>query len=96
MISALVTEASKENNIILNWVLYINYLIWFKKNKVQALINSDSKVNVIISIYTLKLGLQVCHTNIRTQKIDGFTFKIFKMVLASFQIKDSTGRAGFF
>lgn len=48
-------------NIILDYILYINYLICKKRNNndVEALINFRNKVNIIILAYTLKLGLQV-------------------------------------
>ena len=46
--------------------------------------------------YTSRLGLQVYRTNIGAQKIDGSTFEIFGMVLASFQLEDKLGRARFF
>lgn len=26
-------ETSKENDVVLNWILYIYYLIWFKKKQ---------------------------------------------------------------
>ena len=48
---ALVTEANKENNIVLDWVPYIHY-------------NSGSEVNAITSAYALKLGFRVYQTNI--------------------------------
>lgn len=35
-------------------------------------------------VYSAKLGLKVWPTNIRTQKIKCFIFKIFEMVLADF------------
>ena len=46
--------------------------------------------------YTSKLGLKICYINVRAQKIDGFTFKIFGIVIASFQIEDKIGKARFF
>lgn len=58
--SAPITGASRENEIVLKKILYIYYLLYFckdKKNKVQALINFASKVNVIILAYGLKLDL---------------------------------------
>lgn len=63
-IFALITKASKENDVTLNWIPCICYPIWFKKNKIQALIDSGSEFNAIILVYILKLGLKVCHTNI--------------------------------
>ena len=48
------------------------------------------------SAYASKVGLQVYITNVGAQKIDGSTLKIFRMVLASFRVKDKLGRAQFF
>ena len=38
----------------------------------------------MISAYTSKLGLQVYHTVVKAQKIDGFTLETFGIVLVSF------------
>ena len=46
--------------------------------------------------YASKLGLKVCPTNVGAQKINGFTFETFEMVLASFQVEDKLGRPWFF
>lgn len=46
--------------------------------------------------YILKLGLKIFHTNVRAQKIDGFIFKMFGIVLPSFQVKNKRERAYFF
>lgn len=62
---ALVTKASKKNNIVLKRASCIYYPVWFKKDKVKALINSGSKVKAIILAYALKLGLKTCSTNVR-------------------------------
>ena len=78
------TEANQENVVVLDWVPCICYPIWFKKNEVQALIDSGSKVNVMTPKYALKLGLKVRPTDVGVQKIDGFTLEMFRMVLASF------------
>lgn len=80
----MVTKASKKDNMMLKRVSYIYHFIWFKKDKVRLLINFDNKINVIISVYTSKLGLNTRHTNVRTQKIDRSTFKTFEMLLANF------------
>ena len=57
-------EASKGNDVILDWVLCIYYPIWFKKDEVQALINSNNKVNTMTPAYTSKLSLRVCQTDV--------------------------------
>ena len=93
--SAPVTEAS-EKDIVLDRVSCICYPIWFKKNKVQALIDSGSEINAMISGYAAKLGLKARLTNVWAQKIDSSTFKTFGMVLASFQVEDTLERARFF
>lgn len=62
----LVIKVSKKN-VVLARVPYINYLLRFKKNnknKMRALIDSASKVNVIIPAYALKLGIEVCQINV--------------------------------
>ena len=54
-----ITETTQE--IILNGIPYIHYLVLFQKNKanIQALINSSNKVNMITLAYIFKLGLKV-------------------------------------
>ena len=82
-----------------NWVLYIYYPLRFrkdKKNEVQALINSSSKVNIMMLAYALKLGLKICRINVGAQKIDGSILKTFGIVLASFQVEDKLGKIRFF
>lgn len=90
-----IIKASKEN-IVLDQVFYIYYLIQFKKNKIQAPINSNSKINAMIPAYSSKLNLKIYCINIKAQKIDGSIFEIFKIFLASFQIKNKLRKAQFF
>lgn len=45
---------------------------------------TGNEFNAMTSSYTLKLGLRVCHTNNKAQKIDGSILKTFGIVLASF------------
>ena len=54
------------------------------KNNIQALINLSNKINTITSSYILKLGLKIWKTNIKAQKIDSFSLKLFEIVLTSF------------
>lgn len=58
----------------------------FKKNQVevQALINSDNKVNGIIWLYITKLGFKIHATDIEVKKLDGFILMTFNMILNSF------------
>lgn len=98
MISILITETYKKAytitltliidnfTLLLERVLCIHYLMRFKKDqaKVQVLINSDNKVNVMILAYTAKLGFKARSSNIKIQKINNSIFKMFEIVLASF------------
>lgn len=71
----------------LDWLLYIYYLLHFrkdKKNKMRVLINSGSKVNTMTLKYDAKIGLKICHIKIRAQKINGSIFDMFEIVFASF------------
>ena len=56
----LVIDTSKKD-IILDYILYIYYLIYFQKssNNVEVLIELSSEIYTITLIYTLKLGFQV-------------------------------------
>lgn len=71
----LINEISKK--VILKKILYIYYLIWFKKDKIKALIDSNNKTNIIIPANKIKLGLKICHINVETYKIKIFIFAIF-------------------
>ena len=96
--SLLVTEASKEEYLFLERVPCIHYLLRFCKNtaRVRALMDSGSKVNAMSLAYKSTLGLKVYHTDVKAQKIDGSTLKIFGMVLASFQMEDKLRKVRFF
>lgn len=65
---------------------WIHYLVQFKKDKikVQAFLDSYNEVNIMTLAYTAKLCFKIQSTNVKTQKIDGFTFKTFEIILASF------------
>ena len=74
----------------------IHYLVQFKKNKVQALINLRSEVNAINPAYAKKLGLRVRQTDVRAKKIDGSYLNIFGIVIASFLLQNKLGKVRFF
>lgn len=93
------TEASKEDDVVLNWVLSTHYPLHFckdKENQVLTLINSSDEINAMISAYVSKLGLRVCRTNVKAQKIDSSTLKTFGIILASFQVEDKFRNTWFF
>lgn len=64
---ALITKISNKKGKILAKVLYIYYLLCFQndRNKIQALINSDNKVNTIRLAYGLKLGFKLCQISLK-------------------------------
>ena len=85
--STSVSNPSMEaKEVILKQELCNQYPVKFRKNKetVQALINSDSKVNAMTLAYAAVLGLKVCSIAVEALKIDGSFFMTFSMVIASF------------
>ena len=81
------TEVNNEDEVALARIPCIYYLLRFRKdnqNKVQALINSGSKVNMMTPAYASKLGLQVCQTKVGAQKINASILETFEMILTSF------------
>lgn len=54
--------------LLFDGMLYIHHLMRFKKHqpKVQALLDFDSEVNVMLSAYASKLDLKICLINIET------------------------------
>ena len=54
----LITDTIKKK-LILDCILYINYSLCFWKsgNGIKPLIDSNSNINIITSIYTLKLDI---------------------------------------
>ena len=57
------TKASQEDVVVLDWVPCICYPIRSKKNEIQALIDSGSKLNAMTQGYASKLGLKVRPTD---------------------------------
>ena len=55
--SLLVIKTSKEDDVALQRVSYVYYLIRFKKKEVQALVDSGSEVNAMTPAYASKLSL---------------------------------------
>lgn len=55
----LLIKASKKDDVMLNGVFWICYLIQFKKNKIQTLITFSNKINAITLVFILKLGFMV-------------------------------------
>lgn len=86
-ISALMTDARKEDVIVLDRLPCIYYPIQFRKwgKKVaRTLIDSNSEINIITPIYAKQLELQNQHSNIRAQKINSLSIESFGIVIARF------------
>lgn len=60
------------------------------------LFDSKSKVNTLYSIFTKKLGLSIQPTDVETQKIDGTTPNIYKIIVAAFLVTDKANEIRFF
>ena len=82
--SVLVTDGSKK----VVKIPCIYYPIQFQgqegQEQVKALLNSNSKINVMNPAFIRKLGLYIQKTNVGAQKIDGSTLGTFKMVITDF------------
>lgn len=97
--STLIADIRGKNEIVLDKVPYIQYLIWFQKGgkKVtRALINSDSELNAMILAYPKQLGIQIRPINVRAQKINGSSVETFRIVIAGFKVIDKLGKVKFF
>lgn len=75
------------NKATLAQVFCIHYLMQFRKdnNKIQALLDSGSKVNIMNFAYTKKLGFRIRKTNIGAQKIDSSSLNTLRIIITSFQ-----------
>lgn len=84
----LIIELNNKIDLILLFkcILYISHPIWFKKklNQNLILLNSSSKINIIILNYIAKLDLKIQLINIGASKINSSFFKTFEIILASF------------
>lgn len=78
-----VTDNSNKK-VILKKIQYIYYLLLFCDIKILFLFDNKSKFNGINPDYVQKMIFQIWKTNVKAQKIDGFAFKIFKMIIADF------------
>lgn len=67
------------STLLLKQVLYIQYLVQFKKNqsKVQALLDSGNKVNTMTLAYATSLDFKICSIGIKAKKSNSFIFKTF-------------------
>ena len=77
-------------------VLCIYYLVGFQEEQVKALLDSNSKINIINRSYAKKLGFKVQITNIGAQKMDSSALVTFGLVIPNFQVEDKVDRPRFF
>lgn len=68
----------------LQCLLCIQYTVQFSRNKIEALVNSRSEINVRNIAFAQAFDITPGTTNIGAQKIDGSSLKIYKMVFATF------------
>lgn len=83
--------------LLFKYALYIYYWIYFWKSKgnIKVLINFGNEVNIINPAYIKKLDFHIWKIDINTQKIDGSSLTIYKIVISRFQILDELDRAYF-
>ena len=83
----------------------IQYLIAFSGDVTQddsvldpmsVVFDSGSKVNAMHMAFVIKFGFVVQTINIGTQKIDGTTFEIYKMIIAAFSVTNQADKVKFF
>lgn len=54
----------------------------------KALINSNTKINIIHSTNAIKLGFCISKIDVGIQKIDRFYLDIFKILIANFLVQN--------
>ncbi len=87
------TERKKKEE--LERISYIWYSVNFK-DQTEALLDSESKVNVMSQAFALQLGFKTRKTNFGAQKIDRITLETYEMVVSNFSVLDKDSRMKFF
>lgn len=80
----------------LQYVPYISYIIQFSRNKINALVDLGSEIHVLNSALAWSLNIIPRIANIGAQKIDGSSFRTYKMVYISFSLQDGCKTVRFF
>ena len=73
--------------------------IWYSiifNDQIEALLDSESKVNIMNSAFVSQLGLKIWKTNVGAQKIDGTTLETYGMIVFIFSMSDKDGKKRFF
>ena len=83
---------------VLERVLYIHYLIQFKKDRtqVQALVDLGSEVNTIHPSFAKQLDLSIRSTDVGAQKIDSTMQDTHEIVVAAFSVVEKANQIRFF
>ena len=79
----------------LEWVSCIWYLVIFK-DQIEALLDSERKVNVMSQVFVYQLDLKIWKTNVKVQTIDGTTLETYKIVISTFSIWNKDNKERFF
>ena len=66
------------------------------QRQIRVLLDSGSEINAINPAFAWKLGLYIQKNNVGAQKIDSSALKIFRIIIADFQVEDKNGRPRFF
>ncbi len=71
------------------------YLVNFK-DQTEALLDSESKVNITSQAFAYQFGLNIWKTNIGAQKIEDTTPETYEMVFSTFSVLDKDNRERLF
>ena len=71
------------------------YLVTFK-DQIEALLDLESKVNIMSQAFPYQLGFKIQKTNIKAQKINGTTLETYKMMVSIFFVLDKDDKERFF
>lgn len=81
-----VTSSRILGNNLLQYKLYIRYLIKFVKSHSETLIDSGTEVNAITLTFATGLRLIISITNVGVPKIDDSFLKIYSMISTMFSL----------
>ena len=84
------TEEELEYEISSIW-----YLVTFK-NLTKALLDLESEINVINSVFVFQLDFKLLKINMRVQKIDNTILEIYEMVVFTFFLWNKDDKEKFF
>ena len=89
------TKKKTEEKEKLEQIPCIQYFITFKE-QTEVLLDSRSKINIINKALDSQLDFKIWKINVRTQKIDGNTLEIYKMIVSIFFVLNKDSKKRFF